>query len=209
LETNILDNVPELSDLSKMAFQRLGENVFYLQKIEGMLKTLVEHCDVSGSASELPDLFKRLREPASKKTMGGLVTEFFERLYSEVPDPERPEDAELPWIAFGFRFGGSEESVQEQVELLSSILYERNHLIHHELPFLDLKSDDALKRLAARMDGQLARIESVHKILIRYINFVNVMKSQLPDIMRQVIQNPGVESPRKIVVRVPVQPSDS
>ncbi|WP_259632138.1 hypothetical protein [Stieleria sedimenti] len=187
--------------MSATVFQKIGRNVFYLQKIEGMLKVLVAQCDVSSTASEIVDLIRQLHQPSSKKTLGGLLTEFFERLYSDIPDPERPKGTDGSWLAFGFRLGSSDDAIQKEVSLFTEVLNERNHLIHHELPFCTLQTQHECSQLAARLDDQLVNIATAHEILSEHLAFVNEMKSQLPDILRQVIDHEQESDLQSSVVR--------
>lgn len=160
-----MDKSPDLPELSKTALQRIGRNVLNLQKMEGMLKTLVSHSDILCSLSEFPERANQLRELASTKSMGNLVGEFFKRIYSEPSEPEMPEDREEPWISFGFRIGGSDDATEAFKVSLALLVKERNQLIHQKLLSFNLHSADSCRELIASLDAQNLRLKPAYEAL--------------------------------------------
>ena len=160
----VMADTPDTS-ISVRALQKIGRNVLNLQKMEGMLKRLVAFADIKGSSSELQNQLNELRDSVSKKTMGVVVGELCEKIYSEAEELEGPPDLKEPWMSFRFRIEASEESVDALKDAFATLVEERNDLIHHKLLKFDVHSMESCVELISALDAQNDRIRPIYDYL--------------------------------------------
>jgi hypothetical protein len=73
--------------------RKIGRNVLNFQRMEAMLKFLISHSRLEGTASELKSNRERAIDAVSRQTMGNLIKGFMSSVYSE-PDKETAPIAE-------------------------------------------------------------------------------------------------------------------
>lgn len=108
--------------------RKVGRNVVVLQKMEGMLKKLVTIQGATFSADD-QESFHRRTAAIGKKPLGHLVSEFLRSAYSSETSSDAIEESERrATISLSFKL--DPEMEKEHGESLSSVVKERNALIH-------------------------------------------------------------------------------
>jgi hypothetical protein len=138
------------------ALRKIGRNVVNFSKIETAFKYLLSVNQFEGTE---PISEERLRD--SKKTLGSLVREVSESILGDAnqPESELTADSSRTRISFSFKVTYSNaDSLEEQKLALSSIVAERNKLIHQDLAFLDTSSVKSCQELISLLDEQNSRL---------------------------------------------------
>ena len=143
--------------------RKVGRNVVVLQKMEGMLKKLVTIQGATISADD-QETFHRRTAAIAKKPLGHLVSEFLRSAYSSESSNGAIEETERrATISLSFKL--DPEMEKEHVESLSSVVKERNALIHQMLISFDPNSASSREELATKLDEQLERIHPEYQLL--------------------------------------------
>jgi len=171
------DHTNELRDI---AFRKIGRNVVNLQRFERMLKLIIVRSDVRGYASELARIQQDKIKDTEFKSMGKLVGEFFNTVYSTVPSNDGPanEFNEI-WTAFGFRIGANKDAMDHRKRQLAELVKERNWLIHSALAELDFNSEESCKRLISQLDEQNDRLTPHYESLMSLVGNIQVAQEEL------------------------------
>src|SRR5687767_7980427 len=114
--------------LKDIAFRKIGRNVVNLQRFERMLKLIIVRSDVSGYASELAKIHQNKTQEKSLKTLGSLVKEFLDTVYSTDDSfSDGPVDSlnEI-WISHAFRVQSNAVSIKKRERELHELVEERN-----------------------------------------------------------------------------------
>jgi hypothetical protein len=150
----------ELEKYRNVVHQKIGRNVVLFQEIELLLKHLAATGHVSGYASEIQTIIKQQVASIHKQTMGQVVGRFVENTYSEAEDvTNESEELKEAWLSFGFKIRG-EDIYERRKKALTSIVAERNELIHHFLPKWDWNSIDNFREAEEYLDRQYDTILS-------------------------------------------------
>ena len=151
------ENSNELRDI---AFRKIGRNVVNLQRFERMLKFIIVRSNVQGYVSELVKIHQDRTKETSQKTLGLLVKEFLDTVYStDDPFSDRPDELNDIWMSYAFRVQASADSISKRERELREVVDERNALIHHWLAEVDFNSVDECKELISRLDAQHDRLK--------------------------------------------------
>lgn len=120
---------------------KIGRNVLLFQQLEQLLKYIVANSQLSGYASELQEIKAKTENIISKKTMGGLVTDYIDVIGPEVLDAvNSSENIKEPHFSFRFRIDMDASNATAELESLAKLVSERNELIHHFLPSFSFAS---------------------------------------------------------------------
>lgn len=178
--------------LYQETLRKIGRNVVELQKLEAMLKELLVSIEYEGEASELKERETDRRNSVSRRTMGTVGSELFEKLFSEPVEPEsepaETEEVVVPvkqWVSFQYRHGG-EEYVEGINKSFEEIVEERNQLIHHRLLEFDPGVEGSCKQLISYLDAQHERIAPLREFLREELKAVFDMKGILPGLLNQL-----------------------
>ncbi len=131
--------------------------------MEGMLKKLVT---LQGATVSIDDqeTFHRRAAAIAKKPLGHLVSEFLRSAYSSESSSDPIEEPEcLTTISLSFTL--DPEMEKEHGESLSSVVNERNALIHQMLISFDPNSASSREMLARKLDEQLERVRPEYQLL--------------------------------------------
>lgn len=159
-----------LQPLQAEVERSLGRCLLQLQQYERLVKAIVAHSELSGTADSLRAAqLTRIAETA-RQTLGTVVGSLFETCVftheaaaSRLGTMELPDDA----LSFGFQMyvSLSEANLAQTVDELKEFVRLRNELVHHFLDLHDLWSldgcRDALAALAAagnRIDREFGRL---------------------------------------------------
>ena len=102
-----------------------------LQRFDRMLKLIIVRSNVSGYASELARIHQNKTEKTKYKTLGSLVEEFLNTIYStEDPFSEPPADAlNEVWISHAFRIHSNADLISKRRGELREVVEKRNLLV--------------------------------------------------------------------------------
>ncbi len=143
--------------------RKVGRNVVVLQKMEGMLKKLVT---LQGATISVDDqeAFHRRTAAIAQRPLGHLVSEFLRSAYSSESSSDQISDnTRRATISLSFTL--DPEMEKEHSESLSSVVEERNPLIHQMLISFDPHSASSREMLARKLDEQLERVRPEYQLL--------------------------------------------
>ena len=169
------------TQLRDIAFRKIGRNVVNLQRFERMLKLIIVRSNVQGYASELAKIHQDRTKETSHRTLGLLVKEFLDTVYStDDPFSEGPADAlnEI-WISHAFRVQANADSISKRERELREVVEERNSLIHHWLAEVDFDSIDECQELISRLDAQDDRLKPHYESLMRELGDMQAAQNEL------------------------------
>jgi len=161
-----MTNSSELTDLRNDVLRKIGRNGVNFQKMEGMLKLLNSQQALSGTLSEIAKVADKASKAVAKQPMGRLADAFVRSIYASVNESAHPQrDPQEISISFSLRIESDPELVKERKRALSSVVAERNRLIHQWLAAFDPNSIESCTELALALDEQHARIWPEYEIL--------------------------------------------
>ena len=171
------------NELREIAFRKIGRNVVNLQRFERMLKLIIVGSNISGYASELAKIYQNKTEGTIYKTLGSLVKEFLNSIYSkDDPFSDAPADARNEiWMSHTFRIQSNADSISEKEGELREVVEERNLLIHHWLAEVDFASDHECQQLISRLDAQNDRLIPHYETLMRQLGDMRAAQKALLD----------------------------
>jgi L-threonylcarbamoyladenylate synthase len=168
-----LDPEVELDKVRNEVLRKIGRNVVLYQEIERMLKFLTIAGNHSGYLSELPTLLEKKADTIQKLTMGKVVGLFLGNMYSGIEEYKESAEEELKEIRLSFQFNMEcEEGLFEaKKQTLSSIVADRNELIHHFLSKFNLQTIESCLEAEKYLDQQRDKILPQHKELINAVKY--------------------------------------
>lgn len=128
----------ELENATNQVYQKVGRNVVFFQKLEGLLKRLTAVQQISGYVSEIEQKAQKQIESISKQTLGQVAGVYIENNSSGDDIDLGPDHPKEPWINIGFKNSG--EGTEERNKEITSLIEERNKLIHQFDQVCDLTS---------------------------------------------------------------------
>jgi hypothetical protein len=139
--------------------RKIGRNVVLFQQLEQLLKFLVANGKLAGFASELKTLMKAQENKVNKQTMGTLVGQYVENSNPESDTQStEPEEIDEVYFSFSFRIECDDNYYESRKEALAQLVTERNDLMHHLLPRLDMESAQICRALSKELDEQSDKI---------------------------------------------------
>jgi len=148
----------EITAAKDEALRRLGRNVVNFQKIKTCLKFLIAVSDVEGAPHELQAQQTREAATIRRQTMGVLADAFYKSVYGAVAERGPPPGNASVWISTSFRLEGDSETIKRHRRALSTLVSERNKLIHEDLSVFDHNSIRSCHALIEILDPQNVRI---------------------------------------------------
>lgn len=160
--------IPE-KDLIKVqdeVFRKIGRNLLIFQKIELMLKYLIDNGKVSGYLRELKENQERRASEAVKRTMENLAGQFMEAAFQEHEESfQEPLKAKEPYITFSFTVRADSDFYESKRQSLKSLVEERNNFIHHLLPRFNPDSMESCLEIGQHLDRQREKLVPEHNYL--------------------------------------------
>lgn len=149
----------DLTKIQNQVMQKIGRNLLNFQQIERMLKLLISNNRVSGNISTFEKNHKQQTAAVHKQTMGTLVGQFVENTFAKVDDSSEPaiEHTEAH-ISFSFTVEADADYYESKKQSLKLLVDDRNDLIHHLVPRLDLTSIESCLEVEQYLDQQRARV---------------------------------------------------
>lgn len=176
-------NENDPNELREIAFRKIGRNVVNLQRFEMMLKLIIVRSNISGYASELAKIHQDKTRVTSHKTLGLLVKEFLNTVYStDDPFNDGPDNAlNQIWMSHGFRIQLKPHAIGKKELELREVVEERNSLIHLWLAEVDFQSLDECKELISRLDAQNDRLMPHFDSLMQQLGDLQSLQEALRD----------------------------
>jgi hypothetical protein len=160
--------------LSDDVLRKIGRNVMLFQRAEGLLKTLVANHHMDGTTNDLVERQQRRAEKVQKDMMGLLIKQYIDGILSDADKPPKePQDDKQERISVTFKTVGNGDFYGSQRAGLEQMVGERNDLIHHFLPRLNIDSLEHMTAAASYLDQQH------EKVLPMFEHLKSVAKSML------------------------------
>lgn len=97
----------KLDDARNEVLRKIGRNVLNLQKMEGMLKLLNTHANISGNAEDLESIQRQQKQSVSRHSMGRLVQAVVQSVYANQTDSNiEPGNRGKSHVSFSFTIEG-------------------------------------------------------------------------------------------------------
>lgn len=149
----------ELETLKNEVLRKIGRNVMLFQQMEYMLKCFLANGQFSGYASELAKNIEQRRETIHKQTMGQVVKQCLEKIFSAFKETTNaPEELTAAWVSFRYTIECDDTYYEGRKNALDSIVAERNDLIHHLLPKWNSSSLESSIATEQYLDQQREKI---------------------------------------------------
>jgi hypothetical protein len=164
-EKNLISE-KDLIKVQDEVFRKIGRNLLIFQKIELMLKYLIDNGKVSGYLRELKEDQERRATAAVKRTMGNLAGQFMETAFQEQEESLRePLEVKEPYISFSFTVRADSDFYESKRQSLKSLVDDRNNFIHHLLPRFNPDSMESCLEIDRHLDQQREKLIPEHNYL--------------------------------------------
>ena len=188
-----MDQDDELAEWKAKVYQQIGRNVLHFQRMEQLLKIILPRAKVSISPDTDVALMKAKAGIAVEmETLGTLVKLFI----AKVCDPEEPsstDESETPGIKATLRLiFKSSEARDGLIKRLKDLVNERNHLVHHLLSQIDLRSPASWRSIQGALENQEKRALSEIEGLRQLVELIGWSRSLIshPDIRQEIAYGP-------------------
>lgn len=162
----VTESEQELIKARDEVFRKVGRNLVNFQKIEQLLKGVILSSRMSGNVSELQKNYQQKAEEIHTQTMGTLVKQFLDNIYSgDSESTTSDKQISEPYLSFSLSFDSDATFIKDKSESLKSLVDERNHLVHHLLLKLDLLSIESCLDMGKFLDEQRERQKEEHEHL--------------------------------------------
>ena len=148
----------DIESIRAEALRKLGRNVVNFQKVETCLKYLFMVSNIQGTPTNLADRQRKKATKVRKASLGTLAKAFHRNAFGDESKSEVPWDLSEFWISFSMKIDADADAVKHRKRALSSLVSERNKLIHQDLVHFDHNSPQSCRDLIHILDAQNARI---------------------------------------------------
>lgn len=169
------------------ALRKLGRNVVNFSKIEAGFKYLLSVSQLEASEKTISEQLLRKRSTLRKQTLGKLVQEFNKNILDDVSESEPTTDSSRTGISWSLSLKVTYDNpdfLKEHKRALSSIVAERNKLIHQDLAFLDISSVEDYRKLISLLDEQNPRLLAHLEELRLMIEFLSESLKDFKDLFK-------------------------
>jgi len=142
--------------LKSEVLQKIGRNLFLFQKMEGLLKYITYHQNLSSPLDKIADTQEKSFQDVKCKTMGQLIKTHLVQDTNHENNNSTIEEENS--ISLNIDFGPCYYEYKTQV--LKDLLDERNNLVHHSYINFDLNSINSCLEVQKQLDSQETRILS-------------------------------------------------
>jgi hypothetical protein len=147
-------------------FRKIGRNLLIFQKIEVMLKYLIDNGKVSGYLRELKENQERRISPVDKQMTRNLAGQFMDAAFHEHEESLRdPLVAKEPYISFSFTVRADSDFYESKRQSLKSLVDDRNNFIQHLLPRFNPDSMESCLEIGQYLDQQREKLVPEHNYL--------------------------------------------
>lgn len=166
--------------------RKIGRNMLLFQQLEGLLKFTLSGNQLSGSSSQLEQ--KKAKHVAStqKQTLGTLVGKYVEEILGPETDDEGPDLDKItePHFSYKFRLNHNEAFYEEIKTSLAKLVDDRNELVHHLLPQLDINSATSCEEIGRKLDVQAEKIRHAVKHMQSIAKAMQKSKKEIAMVLR-------------------------
>lgn len=171
----------DIEKLQEIVLIGIGRNVLNLQKMEGMLKSLVYMVNLNIPADNAKTAARMRHKVVSKMPLGRLVDDFVRSVHPNSRDnATRTVDSTMGSFGLSFTFDDA-EFVQELKASMRRVVKERNQLIHKKLAGFDPKSPESCRDLAKDLEKQRQRIKPQFEALVAILSAARKGFNELAD----------------------------
>lgn len=147
------------------AIYAIGRNVVNFQRLEQMLKLVVQMVPISSPLETFTTTIEKQKTKCERLTLGGAVRKWIETsdpANKQLPESQ-PDDPIM--IHLGIDVSWKEGSFERLSRELESLAQERNRLIHLDLAQIDFDNEVECTKLKHLLDAQNARIEKARRTI--------------------------------------------
>ena len=138
-----------------------------------MLKFIAIFANLQGPANKVEGLVTKKMTGVAKRSMGTLIDDAADALHrGEQSIQQLPKNATEAWFSCSFTIGETKQDAQEWRKVMSTVVAERNALIHQMLVPFDPASIESCESLSLALDDQRSRILSAYTHLESVIRAV-------------------------------------
>ncbi len=149
------------------ALRKIGRNVLILQKMEGLLKYFATIARIEGNPLDTKRILEKNAKTVSRHTLGRLADTYIRTIHAKDAAPDSvPEDSSQPHISTTFRIESDENTATQRRKTLSTVVKERNRLIHKMLGEFQPDNFASCQELIERLDSQHQLIWPQYQILV-------------------------------------------
>lgn len=150
----------DLTKARNEAFRRIGRNVFFFQRMEGMLKVLDAVSQFQIDQEDLAALKEGVMPELklSKSSMGLVKESALNKIYTDSDDDTEESLMENIFAKMSFKVEATRGEIEKHHQNLKSLIEERNCLIHTTLVRIDPNSAEDWLDLSENLDQQRLRI---------------------------------------------------
>jgi hypothetical protein len=130
---------------------------------------VISYSGVCGTANEVKERMRKLEKSLKKKSMGRVAKKLFQSVFGESKNVEAPDNPKENWLSVKHSIEMKKEDVEVLEQALSSIIEERNNLIHNNAAKHDLKTIVGCRKFADELEAQNGRIKSMHSTLMGFV----------------------------------------
>ena len=140
--------------------QKIGRNLLLLQKIEHLLKYIIQYYNIFGPINEISEIVKQKENNLKTQTMGNLSSQYINQInttsktnYVDVNFKESPFH-----LSFTIQHELNLVEFEKKKTLLKEIVEERNYLVHHIVIDYDEDSHKSYINIDKKLDKQKDKI---------------------------------------------------
>ncbi len=143
------------------ALWRAGRNLAAFQELEARLKQVVPLLSGAGTIETLTASITAHRRQIKKSTLGDLINQFEERLFSEADLEQPPASSSSIHFSFTTTIEVSKEESRAMRKSWKQLVYERNRLAHSDFMSRDLENESECTSFCTMLDAQFRRVLSL------------------------------------------------
>jgi len=168
-----------IEDPRARVYHDIGRNIVNYQKVERLMKAFLK---ASGHEGYLSDIYARQQkknESIDRNSMGQLVKEMRESVFTTVEPNDGPAEVEEPWFRFVSTFEMNDATAKTWAEQLAELVRQRNDLVHHVLADKDFESVEVCERFLLELDRQNDHTKLVWSQLMKYFKHTADARKEL------------------------------
>lgn len=174
-QLTVMESEQDIVKVRDEVFRKIGRNLLKFQNIEQLLKGIILCSNFSGdisngNISEIEKNYRKKLDEVDNQTMGLLVKQFLESTYLNKNNTSKlgPE-VSGHHISMSLGFNADDAFIEDKTQSLKSLVDERNNLVHHLLPKINLHSIASCLEMDKYLDAQRERQIKEHEHLIALI----------------------------------------
>lgn len=147
-------------------FRKAGRNLYLYQQIEKLLKFINVSAEISGYISDLEQKQKQKSDDVSRLSMGSLVGQFIDNIYSNPHKQSNDHEAlKEPYFSMSIEIQADSNFIEQRRQTLKSFVDDRNYLVHHLFIDADINSVQRCEEIEIYLDKQRESIIAEHEQL--------------------------------------------